>query len=53
MLDRPLPRFLNLMLTVIEPNGFVVEYTAEIQQIDESFYEPHDAEYRRIFRCGQ
>ena len=27
MLDGPLPRFLNPMLTVIKPNGFVGDYT--------------------------
>jgi hypothetical protein len=26
MLDGTLPHFLNLMLTVIEPNGFMEEY---------------------------
>jgi hypothetical protein len=52
MLDGTLPRLLNLMLIAIEPNGFVVEYTAKIQQIDEAFYEPHDAEYWRNFPIG-
>jgi hypothetical protein len=45
MLDGTLPRFLNPMLTAIEPDGLLEEYTTEMQQIDEAFYEPHDAEY--------
>jgi catechol 2,3-dioxygenase len=39
----------NVFSYFVEPNGFVVEYTTEIQQIDEAFYEPHDAEYWRNF----
>jgi catechol 2,3-dioxygenase-like lactoylglutathione lyase family enzyme len=35
----------NVFSYFIEPNGFVTEYTAEVQQIDEAIYEPHDAEY--------
>jgi catechol 2,3-dioxygenase len=33
----------------VEPNGFVVEYTTEVQQIDESTYMPNDAKYWREF----
>lgn len=35
----------NIFTYFIEPNGFVTEYTTEVQQIDEAIYEPHDAEY--------
>jgi len=35
----------NVFTYFVEPNGFVTEYTTEIQQIDESDYEPHDARY--------
>jgi catechol 2,3-dioxygenase len=35
----------NVFSYFVEPNGFVTEYTTEIQQIDEADYEPHDAEY--------
>jgi catechol-2,3-dioxygenase len=35
----------NVFSYFVEPNGFVVEYTTEIEQIDESTYMPHDAEY--------
>jgi catechol-2,3-dioxygenase len=39
----------NVFSYFIEPNGFVVEYTTEIQQIDEIDYEAHDAEYWRNY----
>jgi catechol 2,3-dioxygenase len=39
----------NVFTYFIEPNGFVTEYTTEIQQIDEAFYEPHDAKYWTAF----
>jgi catechol 2,3-dioxygenase-like lactoylglutathione lyase family enzyme len=35
----------NVFSYFVEPNGFVAEYTTEIQQIDEAEYEPHDADY--------
>jgi catechol 2,3-dioxygenase-like lactoylglutathione lyase family enzyme len=35
----------NVFSYFIEPNGFVTEYTAEVQQVDETDYEPHDARY--------
>ena len=39
----------NVFGYFVEPNGFVVEYTAEVQQVDEATYEAHDAEYWRKF----
>ena len=39
----------NVFTYFIEPNGFVTEYTAEIEQVDEADYEPHDAEYWEKF----
>ena len=39
----------NVFSYFVEPNGFVVEYTAEVQQVDEATYEAHDAEYWRNF----
>ena len=35
----------NVFSYFVEPNGFVTEYTTEIQQVDETDYEPHDAAY--------
>jgi catechol 2,3-dioxygenase len=35
----------NVFSYFVEPNGFVVEYTAEVEQIDEATYMPHAAEY--------
>jgi catechol 2,3-dioxygenase-like lactoylglutathione lyase family enzyme len=35
----------NVFSYFVEPDGFVTEYTTEIQQIDEAHYEPHDADY--------
>jgi catechol 2,3-dioxygenase-like lactoylglutathione lyase family enzyme len=35
----------NVFSYFVEPNGFVVEYTTEIQQVDESTYMPNNAEY--------
>jgi catechol 2,3-dioxygenase len=35
----------NVFTYFVEPNGFVAEYTTEIQQIDEADYEPRDAAY--------
>jgi catechol 2,3-dioxygenase-like lactoylglutathione lyase family enzyme len=39
----------NVFSYFVDPNGFVVEYTAEVQQVDEATYEAHDAEYWRNF----
>ena len=39
----------NVFSYFVEPNGFVVEYTAEVQQVDEATYKAHDAEYWRNF----
>jgi catechol-2,3-dioxygenase len=35
----------NVFSYFVEPNGFVTEYTTEVQQVDETDFEPHDAEY--------
>jgi catechol 2,3-dioxygenase len=35
----------NVFTYFIEPNGFVVEYTTEIEQVDEATYQARDAEY--------
>jgi catechol 2,3-dioxygenase len=37
----------------VEPNGFVTEYTTEVEQVDES-YVAHDAKYwkeQNVFPC--
>jgi len=39
----------NVFSYFVEPNGFVVEYTTEIEQIDEATYMAHDAKYWREF----
>ncbi len=39
----------NVFGYFVEPNGFVVEYTAEVEQVDEATYQAHDAEYWRNF----
>lgn len=39
----------NAFLYFIDPNGFVVEYTAELEQVDEAAYRPNDAKYWREF----
>jgi catechol 2,3-dioxygenase len=39
----------NVFSYFVEPNGFVVEYTTEIEQVDEATYMPHDADYWRVF----
>jgi catechol 2,3-dioxygenase len=39
----------NVFGYFVEPNGFVVEYTAEVQQVDEATYQAHDADYWRAF----
>jgi catechol-2,3-dioxygenase len=35
----------NVFSYFVEPNGFVVEYTAEVEQVDEAEYIPHDPAY--------
>lgn len=43
----------NVFSYFVEPNGFVTEYTAEVQQVDDS-YVPHDAEWwkaQNVFPC--
>jgi hypothetical protein len=49
MLDGALPRFLNPMLPSSSPTASLGDYTPVIQQIEEGFYEPLDAEYWRKF----
>jgi catechol 2,3-dioxygenase-like lactoylglutathione lyase family enzyme len=39
----------NVFTYFVEPNGFVTEYTTDVEQIDEATYVPHDAEYWRNF----
>jgi catechol 2,3-dioxygenase len=39
----------NVFSYFVEPNGFVVEYTTEVEQIDEATYLPHDPTYWREF----
>ncbi|MFL5002869.1 MAG: VOC family protein [Xanthobacteraceae bacterium] len=35
----------NIFTYFIEPNGFVTEYTTEVEQVDEATYVPNTAEY--------
>jgi catechol 2,3-dioxygenase len=39
----------NVFSYFVEPNGFVTEYTADVEQVDEATYLPHDAAYWRTF----
>ena len=39
----------NVFSYFVEPNGFVVEYTSEIEQVDEATFTFHDATYWRNF----
>jgi len=39
----------NVFSYFIEPNGFVTEYTTEVEQVDEATYLPHDSAYWRSF----
>jgi predicted GIY-YIG superfamily endonuclease len=39
----------NVFSYFVEPNGFVVEYTTEVEQVDEAEYIPHDAAYWASF----
>ena len=40
----------NVFGYFVEPNGFVVEYTAEVQQIDEATHQARDDNYWRVFQ---
>jgi catechol 2,3-dioxygenase len=42
----------NVFGYFVEPNGFVMEYTAEVQQVDEATYQAHDADYWRALTIG-
>src|SRR5262245_12598729 len=39
----------NVFSYFVEPNGFVVEYTAEVEQVDEATYKARNADYWRNF----
>jgi len=39
----------NVFAYFIDPDGFVVEYTTEMQQVDENTYQPCDAQYWASF----
>jgi catechol 2,3-dioxygenase len=39
----------NVFTYFVEPNGFVTEYTTDVEQVDEATYRPHDVEYWRNF----
>src|SRR3979409_1077857 len=39
----------NVFTYFVEPNGFVTEYTAEVDQVDEAIHIAQDAEYWRNF----
>jgi catechol 2,3-dioxygenase-like lactoylglutathione lyase family enzyme len=39
----------NIFTYFVEPNGFVTEYTTEVEQVDEATYVPNTAEYWRNF----
>jgi catechol 2,3-dioxygenase len=39
----------NVFTYFIEPNGFVAEYTTEVEQVDEATYVPNTPEYWRNF----
>jgi catechol 2,3-dioxygenase len=39
----------NVFTYFVEPNGFVTEYTTDVEQVDEATYAPHDAAYWRNF----
>jgi catechol 2,3-dioxygenase-like lactoylglutathione lyase family enzyme len=39
----------NIFTYFVEPNGFVTEYTTEVEQVDEATYVPNSAEYWRDF----
>ena len=42
----------NVFGYFVEPNGFVMEYTAEVHQIDEATYQAQDPDYWRTFPMG-
>jgi catechol 2,3-dioxygenase len=39
----------NVFTYFVEPNGFVTEYTTDVEQVDEATYMKHDAAYWRSF----
>jgi catechol 2,3-dioxygenase-like lactoylglutathione lyase family enzyme len=39
----------NVFTYFVEPNGFVAEYTTDVEQVDEATYAKHDAAYWRSF----
>ncbi len=39
----------NVFMYFIDPNGFVVEYTTELEQVDETIHVANDAKYWREF----
>lgn len=39
----------NVFTYFVEPNGFVTEYTTDVEQVDEATYTKHDAAYWRTF----
>ena len=39
----------NVFTYFVEPNGFVTEYTTDVEQVDEATYTKHDAAYWRSF----
>jgi catechol 2,3-dioxygenase-like lactoylglutathione lyase family enzyme len=39
----------NVFTYFVEPNGFVTEYTTDVEKVDEATYLPHDAAYWRMF----
>jgi catechol 2,3-dioxygenase-like lactoylglutathione lyase family enzyme len=39
----------NIFTYFVEPNGFVTEYTTEVEQVDEATYVPNTAEFWRNF----
>ncbi len=39
----------NVFTYFVEPNGFVTEYTTDVDQVDEATYQKHDAAYWRSF----
>jgi catechol 2,3-dioxygenase len=39
----------NVFSYFVEPNGFVVEYTTEVEQVDEATFIPHEPDYWAAF----
>ena len=40
----------NIFAYFVEPNGFVLEYTTRMEQIEESTYQPQSADYWSAFQ---